>query len=464
MAFSFQEYKIIDEIGRGSFGTVYRARQNSLNRIVAIKSLSTQRAQNRHDIIRFRREAQATASLSHDAIVTVYDYAYHHGCYYIVMEYVDGTTLEHLFAQNASIKIMLLVLERIAHGLQCAHERGIIHRDLKPNNIHLGTQGQIKLADFGLAAWSRESTKHSSMAAATVGTLNYMAPEAMVSPEAVDWRVDVYALGCILYRVLTGKLPFEGAGLGDISYKVLNEEPQPVADDFGFGELSSLALRCLAKDRDHRPSMEQLHDALLSAVSPDQQSIRKQLLKVVKGLPAESTDERQLGKKPESRTAKVSFAFPMNWKTATIIAVILAAITAAIGIRQTKEMQQMQQAHLPELSAIEKVSSFNRAYLQAPPENRDSIMQVRKGPLPITSVSPLEDMGVLIIRGLQPMDTIIMNNKVVRVSGKRSGVGIPAAAGMCNVEIKGTGGRYAAKRFNVRPSLTTEWDLGGENQ
>ncbi|MFW5775203.1 MAG: serine/threonine-protein kinase, partial [Chitinivibrionales bacterium] len=130
MAFSFQEYKIIDEIGRGAYGTVYRARQHSLNRVVAIKSLSPQRAQNRHDIIRFRQEAQAMASLAHDAIVTVYDYAFHHGRYYIVMEYVDGTTLESLFAQSASVQLMLFVLERITDALICAHEKGIIHRDL----------------------------------------------------------------------------------------------------------------------------------------------------------------------------------------------------------------------------------------------------------------------------------------------------------------------------------------------
>ncbi len=459
MAFSFQEYRIIDEIGRGAFGTVYRARQNSLNRIVAVKSLSPQRTQNRHDIIRFRQEAQAMASLTHDAIVTVYDYAYHHGSYYIVMEYVDGITLEHLFAQSAPIPLMFYVLERIAHGLQCAHEKGIVHRDIKPNNILLGSQGQIKLADFGLAAWNRESGNHSSMAGATVGTLCYMAPEAMVSPDQVDWRVDVYALGCILYRVFTGRLPYDGSGLGDISYKVLNEEPRPIENDHGYGHLAELTICCLAKDREQRPSTEQLNDALVSAVSIERHSLAKQLAQSIKGVAIRSDDGCAYVKKG-IREKRNTIVRRGRW-AAIILAVILAAVTAIIGIRQIRCMNN---SELPELSAIERASSFRTFSLQAPPEDADSIIQVRNGPLPITSVSQAEDIGVIIIRGLQPLDTIVINSKVSRISGRESGVGIPASAGMCTVEIKGNDNRYMKKQFTIKPPETTEWNLKGDDQ
>jgi serine/threonine protein kinase len=151
MAFSLSDYQILEEIGRGGFATVYRARQKSLGKEVAIKCLAPLRQQNSEQIVRFRREAETMAALTHDNIIAIIDYAFFNGSYYIVMEYIQGMALNTAFEKGLPPTPALCVMEKIVSALKAAHERNIIHRDIKPANILIGRSGQIKLADFGLA-------------------------------------------------------------------------------------------------------------------------------------------------------------------------------------------------------------------------------------------------------------------------------------------------------------------------
>ena len=185
MAFSLKDYQIIAEIGRGGFASVYRARQKSLGREVAIKRLSAPRRQDSTEIIRFRREAEAMAALTHDNILAVLDHAYQDGNYYIVMEYVEGMAFDAALSAGMPAGCSLFVLEKVAGALKYAHGEKIIHRDIKPGNILLGRNGQIKLADFGLAMF-RTGIESITAPGAVLGTISFLAPEALASPKDVD--------------------------------------------------------------------------------------------------------------------------------------------------------------------------------------------------------------------------------------------------------------------------------------
>jgi predicted Ser/Thr protein kinase len=192
-------------------GTIYKARQPQLDRVVALKILSLELGRDAAFAKRFSREAQALAKLNHSNIVNIFDFGQAGGFYYFLMEYVDGVSLRTLIDQRAIHKeeTHRIVIE-ICHALQYAHEEGIVHRDIKPSNILLDKKGRVKIADFGLAGLMVKEAKDSSAAghaAVVMGTPLYMSPEQVERPWKVDGRADIYALGVVAYEMLTGALP-----------------------------------------------------------------------------------------------------------------------------------------------------------------------------------------------------------------------------------------------------------------
>jgi tRNA A-37 threonylcarbamoyl transferase component Bud32 len=206
----FPQLEILECLGRGGMGVVYKARQPRLNRIVALKILAQEKDRDGQFVERFTREAQALARLNHPNIVTVHDFGEAGGHCYLVMEFVDGLNLRQLLLNGKMAPGQALtIVPKICEALQYAHEQGIVHRDIKPENILLDKQGRVKIADFGIAKMMGVGDGQQALTGAkdVVGTPHYMAPEQLEKPLTVDHRADIYSLGVVFYEMLTGELP-----------------------------------------------------------------------------------------------------------------------------------------------------------------------------------------------------------------------------------------------------------------
>lgn len=205
----FPQLEILACLGRGGMGVVYKARQKTLNRLVALKLLAPERVRDPQFAERFTREAQALAALNHPNIVTVYDFGQAGGFYYLLMEFVDGVNLRQAMkAGRFTPEQALAVVPPVCEALQYAHNHGIVHRDIKPENLLLDKEGRVKIADFGIAKMLGAGASGVGLAESQpAGTPQYMAPEQKTAPQQVDNRADIYSLGVVLYELLTGELP-----------------------------------------------------------------------------------------------------------------------------------------------------------------------------------------------------------------------------------------------------------------
>ena len=206
----FPQLEILELLGHGGMGAVYKARQPGLDRLVALKILPLQAGAEPGFAERFNREARALAKLNHPNIVAVYDFGQTHGLHYLVMELVDGPNLRQIErADKLAAREALQIIPQICEALQYAHDEGVVHRDIKPENVLLDKKGRVKIADFGLAKiLGREPFGLRLTGAKDVmGTPHYMAPEQVEHPQAVDHRADIYSLGVVFYEMLTGELP-----------------------------------------------------------------------------------------------------------------------------------------------------------------------------------------------------------------------------------------------------------------
>jgi predicted Ser/Thr protein kinase len=206
----FPQFEILELLGRGGMGVVYKARQRQLDRIVALKILPPETSGDAAFAERFAREARALARLSHPNIVAVHDFGQSEGLFYFVMEFVDGANLRHLIeTKSITPEQALTIVPKICDALQFAHEEGVMHRDIKPENILIDKRGRVKIADFGLAKLLGLETADLALTQAgmSLGTPRYMAPEQVEHPEQVDHRADIYSLGVVFYEMLTGELP-----------------------------------------------------------------------------------------------------------------------------------------------------------------------------------------------------------------------------------------------------------------
>ena len=200
------QYRLTKEVGKGGFATVYRALQPALNRHVAIKLLHPEYVRDAGTIRRFKREALAVARLNHPNIVTVYDYGEHEGRAYLVMEYIEGSTLKDRLGRPVSSTMALDLVTAVSSALDYAHSKGLVHRDIKPANILFTQEGRIVLSDFGIV---RLADNQSSLTRGVIGTPYYMSPEQALGRE-VDGRSDLYSLGVVLFEMLTGRVPYKG--------------------------------------------------------------------------------------------------------------------------------------------------------------------------------------------------------------------------------------------------------------
>jgi serine/threonine-protein kinase len=257
-------YQLISKLGKGAMATVYKARQNSLDRIVATKVLPKRMSENPEFVDRFYKEGKAAAKLSHNNIVQAIDVASTpDGYHYFVMEYIEGKTLYDVmqpppvgegrnFSESEALDIMIQITDAMVH----AHERGLIHRDIKPKNILLMPNGVAKLTDLGLARAVDDKDAAESEAGKAYGTPYYISPEQIRGDVDIDFRADIYSLGATMYHMVTGRPPFEGDTPSAVMHKHLKQPLTPAdhvntALSSGIGEIIDV---CMAKKRDERYS------------------------------------------------------------------------------------------------------------------------------------------------------------------------------------------------------------------
>jgi Protein kinase domain len=242
------KYEILEKIGQGAMGVVYRARDPLMERIVAVKTMSTDLDAAPEMRARFFREARSAGQLSHKNIITIFELGEEDRRAYMVMEYVEGEDLKSRIArgERMSLEDKLRLVSELTEGLAHAHHKKVIHRDIKPGNVYITAPGTVKILDFGLAhVASSDITKTGSV----LGTPNYMSPE-QVRGDKVDHRSDLFSTGALFYELLTGRKPFSTPTLHATLLKILEEDPEPVdkIEPSLPAELSSIVTRCLAKD------------------------------------------------------------------------------------------------------------------------------------------------------------------------------------------------------------------------
>jgi eukaryotic-like serine/threonine-protein kinase len=261
-------YELRGLLGRGGMADVELGYDTQLDRMVAVKILHGRYANDDSFVQRFRREAQAAASLNHPNVVGVYDTGESDGRPFIVMEYVDGRSLKELLATEKVLPERAAeIAGEVALGLHYANQRGLVHRDIKPGNIMLNNEGQVKVTDFGIARAVNAETM--TQTAAVFGTAAYVAPE-QAQGGRVDGRTDIYALGCVLYEMLTGRQPFQADSAVALAYQHVSANPTPPSqiNPEVPPALEAVVLRAMAKNPDDRyADGREMHADLQRAVA-----------------------------------------------------------------------------------------------------------------------------------------------------------------------------------------------------
>ncbi len=305
-------YQVIEELGKGGMGNVYKSFDTEINEKVAIKLLNPEVAADKETIERFKNELRLARKISHRNVCRMYDLAQEAGAYYITMEYVSGEDLKSFITRSGQLTVgkAVSIAKQVCEGLVEAHRLGVVHRDLKPQNVMIDKEGNARIMDFGIA----RSLKAKGLTGSRVmiGTPEYMSPE-QVELKDVDQRSDIYSIGIILYEMVTGRVPFEGETPLSVAMKHKSEAPRdPRELNSQIPEdLSRVILRCLEKEKDKRYQSAG--------------ELRSELEKIEAGMP---TTERIVPKRRPSTSREITVTFELKklWIPGLILAVLAAAV------------------------------------------------------------------------------------------------------------------------------------------
>src|SRR5215218_100175 len=262
-------YRLCGQIGRGGMGVVYRGWDERLRREVALKVLPAGLLSDEAARRKFRKEALALSQVNHPNVATAYDFDTSDGVDFLVMEYVEGTSLDEVVRAGALPPAEVMRIGRqLADGLAAAHAGGVLHRDLKPGNLRVTSEGRLKILDFGLAKLLKGKPHETTLTASDVdeiaGTIPYMAPEQLRG-DPLDERTDIYAAGAVLYELMTGRRPFSAGSAAELTSTILRDDPLPPRqiNPRVPAPLEVVAMRCLSKAASARyPSARELADQL----------------------------------------------------------------------------------------------------------------------------------------------------------------------------------------------------------
>ena len=317
-------YKILEKLGEGGMGIVYKAQDTKLDRLVALKFLPTHLAASEQDKARFIQEAKSASPLNHPNVCTIHDIQEHDGPdgvkqIFIVMEFVDGQTLQEKKA-SLSLKQAVDYGIQIAEGLAAAHEKGIVHRDIKPENIMIRKDGIVQIMDFGLA--KLVGVSRLTKAGSTVGTAGYMSPE-QVQGQETDHRSDIFSFGVLLYEMLTGKSPFTGAHESAILYEIVNVDvppPSSIKPEID-PELDRIVLECMEKDPNER--MQSIKQAAIDLNRFKRTSSRTRLSRTFQtGTVAQRSGEREAERRERNWVTK------WGWPASTVFFLLVSLLFA----------------------------------------------------------------------------------------------------------------------------------------
>jgi len=316
-------YQIIEELGKGGMGRVYKVLDKEVNAKVALKLIKPEIASDKKTIERFRNELKVARDIAHKNVCRMYDLGKEAGAYYITMEYVSGEDLKSFIRRSGLISVgkAIAIANQVCEGLLEAHRLGVVHRDLKPQNIMIDKDGNARIMDFGIARSLR--AKGITGSGVMIGTPEYMSPEQVEGKEA-DQRADIYSLGVILYEMVTGRVPFEGDTPFSIGVKQKSEIPRPPKEinEQIPEDLNRVILICMEKDKEKRyQSVGELHSELMN---------------LEKGIP---TTERIIPKKKPQTSEEITVTFKKRWAVvAVLLVIILAAVLAFIFLNKGKEV------------------------------------------------------------------------------------------------------------------------------